>query len=79
MKKSRCSCTRSRRKKQRSNVKHFASFTDCISKINNNQVDNTKGLDLVMPMYNLIHNNNNFSKHLEVYGNITEMSQMILL
>ena len=27
---------------------------DCISKINNTQVDNAKDIDLVMPMYNLI-------------------------
>ena len=31
-----------------------ASFIDCISEINNAQVDNAKDVDLVMPMYNLI-------------------------
>ena len=34
--------------------KNFASFTDCMSEINNTQTDNAKNTDLVMPMYNLI-------------------------
>ena len=34
--------------------KFCAPFTDCISKINNNQIDNAKDIDIVMPMYNLI-------------------------
>ena len=34
--------------------KNCAPFTDCISKINNTQVDNTKDVDIVMLMYNLI-------------------------
>ena len=35
-------------------LKNFASFTDCISKINNTQVvGNAKDIDIVMPMYNL--------------------------
>ena len=34
--------------------KNCAPFTDCISKINNTQVDNAKDIDIVMPMYNLI-------------------------
>ena len=34
--------------------KNFASFTDCISEINNTQVDNAKDIDIVMSMYNLI-------------------------
>ena len=29
-------------------------FTDCISEINNTQVDNVKYLDVVTPIYNLI-------------------------
>ena len=35
-------------------VKTCAPFTNCISKINNTQVYNTKDIDVVMPMYNLI-------------------------
>ena len=34
--------------------KNYAPFTNCISEINNTQIDNTKDLDIVMPMYNLI-------------------------
>ena len=29
-------------------------FTNCISEINNTQIDNAKDIDIVMPMYNLI-------------------------
>ena len=42
--------------------KNCASFTDCISEINNTQVDNEKGLDVLMPMHNLIEYSNNCSK-----------------
>ena len=34
--------------------KNCAPFIDCISEINNTQVDNAKDTDIVMPMYNLI-------------------------
>ena len=34
--------------------KNFAPFTNCISKTNNTQTDNTEYVDIVMPMYNLI-------------------------
>ena len=42
--------------------KKCALFTDCISKINNTQVDNAKDIDIVMAMYNLIEYSNNYSK-----------------
>ena len=42
--------------------KNCAPFTDCISEINISQVDNAKYIDVVMPMYNLIENSNNYSK-----------------
>ena len=42
--------------------KTCALFTDCISKINNTQVDNAKDIDVVMPMYNLIEYSDNYSK-----------------
>ena len=42
--------------------KNCAPFTDCISKINNTQVDNAKDIDIVIPMYNLIEYSNNYSK-----------------
>ena len=48
-----------------------ALFTDCISEINNMQVDNVK--DLMFLSRCII-----TQKHLEVYGNITETNQMIL-
>ena len=31
-----------------------ASFTSCISRINNTQLDDAQHIDVVMPMYNLI-------------------------
>ena len=42
--------------------KNCAPFTDCISEINNTQIDNAKYIDVVMPMYNLIEHSNNYSK-----------------
>ena len=34
--------------------KNFIPFTDCISEINNTQVDDAKNINVVMPMYTLI-------------------------
>ena len=42
--------------------KNCASFTDCMSEINNTQIDHAKYIDLVMPMYNLIEYSNNYSE-----------------
>ena len=42
--------------------KNCAPFTNCISKINNSNVDNAKDIDIVMSMYNLIEYNDNYSK-----------------
>ena len=39
-----------------------ASNTDYISEINNTQTDNAKHIDVIMPMYNLIEYNDNYSK-----------------
>ena len=33
--------------------KNCAPFTNCISEINNTQVDNAKDIDIIMPMYNV--------------------------
>ena len=41
--------------------KNWALFTNCISKINNTQIDNAKDIDL-MPMYNLIEYSDKCSK-----------------
>ena len=35
-------------------LKNCAPFTKCIREINNTQIDNAKGIDIVMSMYNLI-------------------------
>ena len=43
-------------------MKNCAPFTDCISEINNIQIDNAKDIDVLMPMYNLIEYSNNYSK-----------------
>ena len=42
--------------------KNYAPFIDCISEANNTQIDNAKGTDVVMSMYNLIAYNDNYSK-----------------
>ena len=42
--------------------KNCAPFTNCISEINNTQIDNAKDIDIVMPMYNLIEYSNNYAK-----------------
>ena len=42
--------------------KNCAPFTNCISEINNTQVDNAEDIDIVMPMYNLIEYSDNYSK-----------------
>ena len=42
--------------------KNCVPFTDCVSEINNTQMDNAKYIDVIMPMYNLIEYSNNYSK-----------------
>ena len=42
--------------------KNCAPFTDCISEINNTQIDNAKYIGVIMPMYNLIKHSDNYSK-----------------
>ena len=42
--------------------KNCAPCTNCISKINNTQIDNAEYIDIVMPMYNLIEYSDNYSK-----------------
>ena len=41
--------------------KNCAPFTNCISKINNTQIDNAQYVDIVMPIYNLIEHSDNYS------------------
>ena len=42
--------------------KNCAPFTNCISKINNKDIDNAKYIDIVIPIYNLIEYSDNYSK-----------------
>ena len=42
--------------------KDCAPFTNCISEINNTQIDNAKDIDIVMPVYNLIEYSDNYAK-----------------
>ena len=42
--------------------KNCAPFTNCISEINNTQVDNAKDIDIVMPTYNLTEYSDNHAK-----------------
>ena len=42
--------------------KNYAPFTDCITQINNTQIDDAQKIDVVMPMYNLIEYSGAYSK-----------------
>ena len=42
--------------------KNCAPFTNCISQINNTDLDDAKYLNIVMPMYNLMEYSDNYSK-----------------
>ena len=43
-------------------LKNCAPFSNCISKINNTQIDNAEYTDIVMLIYNLIEYSDNYSK-----------------
>ena len=40
----------------------MCSFTKCISRVHGRDIDNAQDIDIVIPMYNLIKYNNNYSK-----------------
>ena len=42
--------------------KNCTPFTNCISKINNTQIDKATDIDIVMPKYNLIEYSDNYAK-----------------
>ena len=42
--------------------KNCARFTNCVSKINNTQIDDAEYIDIVMLMYNVIEYGDNYSK-----------------
>ena len=52
--------------------KNCAPFTNCISEINNTQIDNAKDIDIVIPMIIM-------QKQQEVYGNIVKIYQLEML
>ena len=58
--------------------KNCALFTDCINQINNTQVDNTKGHDLVLSMYNLLEYIIIIQKHPKVYTSFSRNEPKIL-
>ena len=39
-----------------------APFTNCISEINNTQIDHCKDVDIVMPLYDLLEYSDNYAK-----------------
>ena len=41
--------------------RNCAPFTNCISEINNTQIDNCKDIDIVMPLYNLLEYSDNYA------------------
>ena len=43
-------------------IKNCTLFTNCISEINNTQIDKAKDIDIVIPMYNSIEYSDNYSK-----------------
>ena len=43
------------------------SFTNCISRINNTQVDDPYDIDVVMPMYNLMECSDNYLKRTGIF------------
>ena len=43
-------------------LRNCAPFTDCTNEINNKEIDHTKDIDVVMPMYNLIEYRDSYSK-----------------
>ena len=42
--------------------KNCTPFSNCITEINNTQIDNAKTIDITIPMYNLIEYSDNYSK-----------------
>ena len=42
--------------------KNCAPFNNCISEVNNTQIDNCKDIDIVIPLYNLLEYRDNYPK-----------------
>ena len=43
------------------------TFRSCLSKINNTLIENSEGLDIIMPMYNMLEYSHNYSMTLWNY------------
>ena len=43
-------------------IKNCMTFTKCISRTNNTEIDNAKDIDIVIPMYNLVEYSDNYLK-----------------
>ena len=43
-------------------LKNCAPFSNCISEINNTQIDNCKDVHIAMPLYNLLEYNDHYAK-----------------
>ena len=54
--------------------KYCAPYTNCISKINNTQIDNAEHIEIVILMYNLIKYSDNYSK---TYGSLWQYCKEI--
>ena len=50
-------------------IKNWTPLTNCISEINNTQIDNAKDIDIVMPLNTLIEYSDNYSKTSESLWN----------
>ena len=55
---------------------NWLPFTNCMSRIKNMQVDDAHDINVVIPVHNLIVYTDNYSNHLEFYGNIVEINQL---
>ena len=59
--------------------KNCAPFTKFNSKIDGTTIDAAEDLDLVIPMYNLIEYDSNYSETTDVYGFILKMKRLLLI
>ena len=57
--------------------KNCAQFINCKSKINGTEIDNAKGIDIVISMCNLIEYSDNYSKTSGSFWHIAKMSRII--
>ena len=57
--------------------KDFAPFTNCISRINNMQVDDAHDIDVDMPMYSFIEYSNNYSQISEILWKYVDRNQTL--